>query len=696
MRKTRVFFNVVFILILVSAALGNTSMVAQAGKKTNPKVDPNLLQLANAHPDFVFPVIVQKNLRNKNLPDDDPETAVAKVNGKIHKNKKMSFIASFSADLTGKRIAKLATNPKVRWISLDAPLFTSDATTATVLDSFTALAFDGNNGTANWSNAWQELGESDGPTAGNVQVINCGGGNCLDINGSPVSIDGRGVSREANLETATSATLSFGYERVVSASNTGSVLAQVSADGGASWTPLATYTLDATDSDIQSAQFDISSYISTNTQVRFIGSGTINDDATINDDFYINNVQIQYTTPLDTPPAAPPALDASLLNAYDRSVGADKLWTEPPYLDGSGVTVAVVDSGITPDADLQVSGSSSRITAATTLIANDTTTQDGYGHGTHVAGIIAGNGNMSDGQRMGIAPNVNLVNVKVSYDNGMVLGSDLVAGLQWVFDNQAAYNIKVVNISINSTVAESYETSPIDAAVEMLWFKGIVVVVSSGNSGTGAVYPPANDPFVITVGATDDMGTASISDDAMAAFSTYGITEDGFSKPDLVAPGRNIISLLASTSDNAYVYHPANRVDDKYYRMSGTSMAAPVVSGAAALMLQSNPTLNPDQVKYRLLETANKDWAGYDSSSAGAGYLDAYSAVQDDSTAAANLGLQPSQMLSTGDTPIAWDSVGWNSVGWNSVGWNSVGWNSVGWNSVGWNSVGWNSDYWDQ
>jgi serine protease AprX len=135
--------------------------------------------------------------------------------------------------------------------------------------------------------------------------------------------------------------------------------------------------------------------------------------------------------------------------------------------------------------------------------------------------------------------------------------------------------------------------------------------------------------------------------------------------------------------------HPANKVGDQYFRISGTSVAAPMVSAAAALLLQDEPGLTPDQVKYRLMATANKSWAGYNSTKGGAGYLDIYEAVRGTTTKSANTGILPSQLLTTGEEPITWGSVGWNSVGWNSVGWNSVGWNSVGWNSVGWNS-----DYW--
>src|SRR5439155_2122359 len=135
------------------------------------------------------------------------------------------------------------------------------------------------------------------------------------------------------------------------------------------------------------------------------------------------------------------------------------------------------------------------------------------------------------------APNVNLINVKVSSDAGAATSSDVVSGLQWVLANKLTNNIKVVNLSLNSSVVQSYNVDPIDAAVEVLWFNGIVVVVSAGNNGSATLYPPANDPFVITVGATNDMGTASITDDTIATFSAYGTTTDGIAKPDLVAPG---------------------------------------------------------------------------------------------------------------------------------------------------------------
>jgi serine protease AprX len=135
--------------------------------------------------------------------------------------------------------------------------------------------------------------------------------------------------------------------------------------------------------------------------------------------------------------------------------------------------------------------------------------------------------------------------------------------------------------------------------------------------------------------------------------------------------------------------HPSNQIDHYYFRMSGTSVSAPIVSGAITLLLQNEPGLTPDQVKYRLKATANQNWSGYNLATAGAGYLDIYAAVSGNTTESANTGMTTSQMLWTGSEPIAWDSVAWNSVAWNSVAWNSVAWNSVAWNSVAWNS-----DYW--
>jgi serine protease AprX len=383
---------------------------------------------------------------------------------------------------------------------------------------------------------------------------------------------------------------------------------------------------------------------------------------------------------------------SKLVSAYIRTIGADKVWNEAPYIQGQGIGVAVLDSGVNYQDDLYTVMGRNRVVASVNFQGGyNASTFDGYGHGSHVAGVIAGNGRHLNGKYIGVAPQADIINVKVCDDlqKGLCTAESVVKGLQWVLQNKTTYNIRVVNISLNSSVAESYNTSPIDAAVEVLWFNGIVVVVSAGNQGQANLFAPANDPFAIVVGAVDDVGTVGIGDDKLTTFSSYGITSDGFARPDLVAPGKNIVSLMGNSGMGLAKSYPQNILENYYFRMSGTSVAAPVVAGAVALLLQDEPTLTPDQVKYRLMATANKNWPGYYQNQAGSGYLDVYAAVKGTTTQSANTGTFASQMLSTGSEPISWGSIGWNSIGWNSIGWNSIGWNSIGWNSIGWNS-----DYW--
>jgi serine protease AprX len=379
-----------------------------------------------------------------------------------------------------------------------------------------------------------------------------------------------------------------------------------------------------------------------------------------------------------------------LNNVYNRAVRASDVWNEAPgYYQGQGVSVAVVDSGILPNKDLK-----KRIIQRVNFNSEYHNSHDGYGHGTFVSGIIAGDGKLSSGRFVGVAPKTNIINVRVSDDVGASTESDVVSGLQWILEHKAEYNIRVVNMSLNSSVAQSYHTSPMDAAVEILWFNGIVVVVSAGNNGTANLFPPANDPFVITVGATDDRGTLSMADDTIAGFSAYGTTEIGTAKPEIVAPGRRIVGVLPRHGVLTMSReHTSAQVNSNYFRMSGTSLSAPMVSGAVALLLQAQPNLNPDQVKYRLMATAAKApaWPGYNPTTGGAGYLDIYAALHSNTSETANTGTRASQLLWTGPEPI-----NWGSINWNSINWGSINWNSINWGSINWNSINWNSDHWDQ
>ena len=367
-------------------------------------------------------------------------------------------------------------------------------------------------------------------------------------------------------------------------------------------------------------------------------------------------------------------------NVYPATIKVDQVWTTTAgALQGQGMVVAVIDSGINAKhPDFLDSQGQSRVVASVYLNSATQDTNDYYGHGTHVAGIIGGNGQASGGAFIGVAPQVNLVNVKVSDDAGNVTTSDVVNGMQWVLDHASQYNIRVVNLSVNSSLNQSYDVDPLDAAAEILWFNKIVVVTAAGNLGKHALYPPANDPFVITVGAADDKGTPKVGDDTVAGFSAYGKTTDGFAKPDLVAPGVNLVSTLASPGAILAQAHADHMVSGTaptpaYFRMSGTSTASPVVAGAAALILQQNPSLTPDQVKYRLMNTTQSS-VKKDAKATGAGYLDAFAAVTWTSIESANTGTPASHLLWTGPTPLNWTSANWGSANWGSANWGGDFW----------------------
>jgi serine protease AprX len=298
----------------------------------------------------------------------------------------------------------------------------------------------------------------------------------------------------------------------------------------------------------------------------------------------------------------------SLATTYPKTIGADRLWAAG--ITGKGVGVAVIDSGISGDLDdFKNDSGNSRITA--NVIGNPAVTRPGddVGHGTHVAGIIAGNSFHRDatdpahGAYVGIAPEASLIAVKAADDAGESTVLDVITALQFVVEHKDDLNIRVVNLSVSSDTPGSYLDDPLDAAVEFAWHAGIVVVAAAGNRGAASdavQYAPANDPYVISVGATDEGDTPDPSDDVLATFSSRGVTQDGFAKPDVTAPGARIVAPLALGSAFAQLC-PQCVVDGSYLRIGGTSMSAPVVSGAAALLLQARPELNPDEVKALLV-----------------------------------------------------------------------------------------------
>jgi len=458
-----------------------------------------------------------------------------------------------------------------------------------------------------------------------------------------------------------------------------------------------------------------------------------------------------------TAPPVPPAAPDEVSGVYPQVVRANKVWQQGIF--GSGVTVAVLDSGVAADADLVQPNN--RILASVNF-ADQRLTRDPGGHGTHIAGIVAGNGTNSGGQFTGIAPQANVVDVRVLGNTGSGRISSVIRGIEWVLAHRAIYNIRVINLSFGAPANLSYRVDPMSAAVEIAWRRGLVVVAAAGNGGPkrDTVVTPGIDPYVITVGATDDRGTIGRGDDMLAWFSAWG-SPDSNAKPDLVAPGRRIVSLRVPGSALDTLFPDRVVVAQNgatYFRLTGTSMATAVVSGAAALLLQSRPTLTPDQVKALLVGTTQQ--YGGDSGQVlpdpiadGSGLLNAYAATvatpcgagsnnngsllpggflagvlgqQQNPVACANQGLRPADgfarslypvlfgsplqwqdplfggifwSLLTWDTlvwnSVAWDNFAWDSVAWDSIAWDSIAWDSIAWDSIAWDSVAWDSIAWD-
>ena len=453
------------------------------------------------------------------------------------------------------------------------------------------------------------------------------------------------------------------------------------------------------------------------------------------------------------PPAAAPPDQVS--GIYPRVVKAQRVWRRG--IAGNGVTVAVLDSGVA--ADLDLIQPANRILASVNF-ADERNTSDPGGHGTHIAGIIAGNGSRSDGEFIGIAPQANIVDVRVLGRTGSGRISSVVRGIEWVLAHRALYNIRVINLSFGAPAALSYRADPMSAAVEIAWRRGLVVVAASGNGGPerDTVVTPGIDPYVITVGATDDRGNLGRGNDLLAWFSAWG-SADSNAKPDLVAPGRRLVSLRVpgSALDTLFPERVVvARNGSTYFRLTGTSMATGVVSGAAALLLQRRPSLTPDQVKALLVGTTQPyGWSSGqvlpDPIADGSGLLDAYAAMiaardtgpNDDAFTPSELPLgalllpgallpdtfQPVVGLARADNALrpadgfaraqysvlfgsplhwknptlggifwpllTWDTLVWNSVAWDNFDWDSVAWDSVAWDSVVWDSVVWDSVAWD-
>jgi serine protease AprX len=425
--------------------------------------------------------------------------------------------------------------------------------------------------------------------------------------------------------------------------------------------------------------------------------------------------QVTPDAPVRTSGSGVPAQD--LVDSYPASVYAPAVWATG--LTGRGVGVAVIDTGVAgdlPDFRVSEADPTSRVVASVVTNPDATTAEDTYGHGTHVAGILAGDGTNRpssdplDGRHIGIAPDAHLVSIKASDDDGAASVLDVVYGVQFAVDHASEYGIRVINLSLESSATGSYTTDPLDAAVESAWMKGLVVVAAAGNRGAteGAVdHAPGNDPYVITVGGADDQGTKSTADDDAAVWGSLGVTQDGVTKPEIIAPGAHITSTLAPGSAFAQLCPTCVRDGGAYFQAGGTSMAAPVVSGIAALLLQKHPDWTPDQVKGALVATA-RPLAG--------DHSDLREVVADDALAAAataNAGLVPNTVVdaATGDIDFArasWSRASWSTAAdalrasWSRASWScacdpaagtAVDPTRASWSRASWSRASWSTSW---
>lgn len=394
----------------------------------------------------------------------------------------------------------------------------------------------------------------------------------------------------------------------------------------------------------------------------------------------------------------------------------NKVWPQAVNLRGLSApapdapTIAVVDSGV----DAGRADFAGRVVASVNLNSREPgATGDDNGHGTLVAGLAAG----ASAVHPGAAPNARIVSLDVVDGNGMAVTSDVIAAADWIYEHRDEYGIRVANFSLHSAYANYGMRDPLSTAVRRLWLTGTVVVAASGNEGPQRMlYAPASDPFVITVGALDVNGTAVAADDFNAPWSSYGATAEGFSKPELAAPGRVLAGPVPASSTLATAL-PDRVVAPGYMWMSGTSFAAPIVSGVAAQLLARHPGWTPDQVKGALMLTAQA-LPGAAPLSAGVGEIDAgaaaalttppnpnenlYAFVAPDASGTPALNAdawdahvaQDASWTSASWTSASWTSASWTSASWTSASWTSASWTSASWTSASWTSASWTSASW--
>ena len=394
---------------------------------------------------------------------------------------------------------------------------------------------------------------------------------------------------------------------------------------------------------------------------------------------------------------------------------------------GDGVTVAVIDTGIAAVPDLAgrivpVRDDPRNITSPCVNLSGEPDCADSYGHGTFMAGIIAGSGASSAGRYAGVAPAARVVSIKIAGRDGSSDVSTVLAAVQWVVSFKDRYDIRVLSMSLGTDSTRSYRTDPLNYAVERAWAAGVTVVVAASNRGPAArtISKPGDDPWVVTVGSVDDRGTIDSADDHIPDYSSRGPTAaDGLAKPDVAAPGAHVVSLAAPGSDIAAAF--PSTIGGGHLVGSGTSMATAVVSGAAALLVKADPAITPNRLKFALTSTA-RPTAVADPAAVGAGVISAVGATMAP-PGTANGGLARSSGTGSLDASrgtvrvrtqgpfgtvvsgtqtaqlLTWDPVGFLTGVWGPTTWYASPlylktWRAVTWEGSTWQGKKWQGSKW--
>jgi serine protease AprX len=413
-----------------------------------------------------------------------------------------------------------------------------------------------------------------------------------------------------------------------------------------------------------------------------------------------------------TPDVRLKSSDYQSQEVWRDTTGVSSLWGTPNPLGllvaPQAPAIAIVDSGIDSS---KLPDFGARVVAHVDFcsLCPAGSSGDLEGHGTMVAGLAAGAGSLYPG----VAKNANLVDLRTTGADGASRTSDVLAATDWILQNKAQYGIKVANYSMRSANPSSFRFDPLDAAVESLWFNGVVVVAAAGNFGVENTpqamrYAPGNDPFVITVGATGTQSTTTPADDTLAPWSAYGHTLDGFSKPEISAPGRMMISTVPMNSTLATTV-PERVVAPGYMWMSGTSLAAPIVSGAAAQVLARHPDWTPDQVKGALMKSASA-LPAVSNNAGGVGEVNAAAAAALHSAPNPQKNLDKfiapdanGQLHFNGDAWMAtvasqpnWSETDWSETDWSETDWSETDWSETDWSETDWSETDWSETDWSE